>query len=84
MSKLGLHGLKTKLQDFIDVGIIMLQHRSEIRKSQDPRRRAIYEKVQLTGSQERMTRELFEENYRGGVYPIPGTDTIRHSPGSLM
>ena len=60
MSKLGLHGLKTKLQDFIDVGIIMLQHRSEIRKSQDPRRRSIYEKVQLTGSQERVIRELFE------------------------
>lgn len=83
MSKLGLHGLKTKLQDFIDIGIIMLQHRSEIRKFQDPRRRAIYEKVQLTGSQKRAIRELFEKNY-GGVYPIPGTGIIRHSPGSLM
>lgn len=79
-----MHWFKIRARDFADAGITKLQHRSEIRKFQDSRRKEIYEKVQLTDSQKNQIKELFEKNYGGGVYPIPGTDTIRHSPGSLM
>lgn len=84
MSKFFMHWFKIKARDFADAGITKLQHRSEIRKFQDSRRKEIYEKVQLTDSQKNQIKELFEKNYGGGVYPISGTDTIQHSLGSLM
>ena len=84
MSKFFMHWFKIKARDFADAGITKLQHRSEIRKFQDSQRKEIYEKVQLTDSQKNQIKELFEKNYGGGGYPIPGTGTIRHSPGSLM
>lgn len=51
MSKFFMHWFKIKARDFADAGITKLQHRSEIRKFQDSRRKEIYEKVQLTDSQ---------------------------------
>lgn len=83
MSKFFMHWFKIKARDFADAGITKLQHRSEIRKFQDSQRKEIYEKVQLTDSHKNQIKKLFEKNYGGG-YPIPGTDTIRHLPCSLM
>ena len=84
MKNMLLHKIKDTERNVMDYGYAKFQHRSEIRKFQDSRRKEIYEKVQLTDSQKNQIKELFEKNYGGGVYPIPGTDTIRHSPGSLM
>lgn len=78
-----IHLVKMFERNVMDFAHVKVLRRSEIRKFQDSRRKEIYEKVQLTDSQKNQIKELFEENY-GGVYPIPGTDTIRHSPGSLM
>lgn len=78
-----IHLVKMFERSVMDFAHIKVLRRSEIRKFQDSQRKEIYEKVQLTDSQKNQIKELFEENY-GGVYPIPGTDTIRHSPGSLM
>lgn len=83
MKNMLLHKIKDTERNLMDYGYAKLQHRSEIRKFQDSRRKEIYEKVQLTDLQKNQIKELFEKNY-GGVYLIPGTDTIRHSPGSLM
>lgn len=83
MKNMLLHKIKDTERNVMDYGYAKLQHRSEIRKFQDSRRKEIYEKVQLTDSQKNQIKELFEKNY-GGVYPISGTDTIRHSLGSLM
>lgn len=78
-----IHLVKMFERNVMDFAHVKVLRRSEIRKFQDSRRKEIYEKVQLTDSQKNQIKELFEKNYRG-VYPIPGTDTIRHSPGSLM
>ena len=78
-----IHLVKMFERNVMDFAHVKVLRRSEIRKFQDSRRKEIYEKVQLTDSQKNQINELFEKNY-GGVYPIPGTDTIRHSPGSLM
>lgn len=78
-----IHLVKMFERSVMDFARIKVLRRSEIQKFQDSRRKEIYEKVQLTDSQKNQIKELFEKNY-GGVYPIPGTDTIRHSPGSLM
>ena len=78
-----IHLVKMFERNVMDFAHVKVLRRSEIRKFQDSRRKVIYEKVQLTDSQKNQIKELFEKNY-GGVYPIPGTDTIRHSPGSLM
>ena len=78
-----IHLVKMFERNVMDFAHVKVLRRSEIRKFQDSRRKEIYEKVQLTDSQKNQIKELFEKNY-GGVYPIPGTDTIRHSPGSLM
>lgn len=53
----------------MDFGFTKLLHWSEIRKFRDPRRKAIYEKVQLTESQKESIKSLFEKNY-GGVPDI--------------
>lgn len=60
-----MHWFKIRARDFADAGITKLQHRSEIRKFQDSRRKEIYEKVQLTDSQKNQIKELFEKNYGG-------------------
>ena len=78
-----IHLVKMFERNVMDFAHVKVLRRSEIRKFQDSRRKEIYEKVQLTDSQKNQIKGLFEKNY-GGVYPIPGTDTIRHSPGSLM
>lgn len=80
-----IHLVKMFERSVMDFAHVKVLRHSEIRKFKDSRRKGIYEKVQLTDSQKNQIKELFEENYvRGGVYPIPGTDTIRHSPRSLM
>lgn len=80
-----IHLVKMFERSVMDFAHIKVLRRSEIRKFQDSRRKEIYEKVQLTDSQKNKIKELFEENYgEEGGYPIPGIDTIRHSPGSLM
>ena len=85
MKNMLLHKIKDTERNVMDYGYAKLQHRSEIRKFQDSRRKEIYEKVQLTDSQKNQIKKLFEKNYGGGEgYPIPGTDTIRHLPDSLM
>ncbi len=78
-----IHLVKMFERSVMDFAHVKVLRRSEIRKFQDSQRKEIYEKVQLTDSQKNQINKLFEKNY-GGVYPIPGTDTIRHSPGSLM
>lgn len=78
-----IHLVKMFERSVMDFAHVKVLRRSEIREFQDSQRKEIYEKVQLTDSQKNQIKELFEKNY-GGVYPIPGTDTIRHSLGSLM
>ena len=63
MKNMLLHKIKDTERNVMDYGYAKLQHRSEIRKFQDSRRKEIYEKVQLTDSQKNQIKELFEKNY---------------------
>lgn len=67
MKNMLLHKIKDTERNVMDYGYAKFQHRSEIRKFQDSRRKEIYEKVQLTDSQKNQIKELFEKNY-GGRY----------------
>lgn len=78
-----IHLVKMFERSVMDFAHIKVLRRSEIRKFQDSRRKEIYEKVQLTDLQKNQIKELFEK-IMGERYPIPGIDTTRHSPGSLM
>lgn len=65
MKNMLLHKIKDTERNVMDYGYAKFQHRSEIRKFQDSRRKEIYEKVQLTDSQKNQIKELFEKNYGG-------------------
>lgn len=65
MKNMLLHKIKDTERNVMDYGYAKLQHRSEIRKFQDSRRKEIYEKVQLADSQKNQIKKLFEKNYGG-------------------
>lgn len=67
MKNMLLHKIKDTERNVMDYGYAKFQHRSEIRKFQDSRRKEIYEKVQLTDSQKNQIKELFEKNYGRGI-----------------
>ena len=62
-----MEGIKKKLKagvlDGLDRANMLRMHRGEIRKFQDPRRKAIYETVQLTREQQEQIDELYITNY---------------------